>query len=160
MLGRPQRRPSRRRLLLQPPAHQLAPPEPLAVGKPVIREQPALAPRDEPQREQLLQVSREVRLREVRRAHELAHRALAVAERVEDLQPRGLAERLEPRGDQAEQLGCHAGLAHRESPKTGRGYEGNAHLLYEYIHIYLNIQRRGIVPLPSREFPIPLPRVP
>src|SRR5688572_20545033 len=74
--------------------------------------QPFLAARDEAVRVQDAQMLRRIRLTEARGIHEFIHAHLAAAQRVQDAQTGGLAERLEALGDQVDQwtvelLGSH-----------------------------------------------------
>jgi hypothetical protein len=64
--------------------------EDLVTGQPVVHEQTLLPPLHEPMRVQQLQVLRGVRLPQPRLLHQLAHRLLPPAQRVEDVQPRRL----------------------------------------------------------------------
>jgi hypothetical protein len=52
---------------------------------------------------QQLQMLGEVGLAQMRRGADLGHGPFAIPQRLEDVQARGLAERLEPLGDEAEE---------------------------------------------------------
>src|SRR5690606_10976308 len=90
-------------VLVEPVAHQRAELQHALVGEGVLHEQAVAAARDEAGGVELLQVLAEVALRQPGELHELAHRALAVLQRVEDGEPRRFRERAEARRHTLEQ---------------------------------------------------------